>query len=153
MACHKRRLANLVPRHRVTPGLRGFLILLRRIFHSLVMSRPLNPDNDKHTVLKELLMEERRQHSRVQWVSPGRIDFEDGSPPLICLVHDLSNGGARLTSLTSDKLPDTFKLCLAPSRGPSPACRIVWRSKRAVGVAFLQPFPVSKEGEAVKQHA
>ena len=91
------------------------------------------------------MSEERRKHHRVQWVSPGRIDFGDGSPPLMCLVHDLSNGGAKLTSLPPDTLPNKFTLRLAPARRPSPECKIVWRSKRAVGVAFLEPFPTIGE--------
>lgn len=99
------------------------------------------------------MIKDRREHARVEWVSPGRIDFGDGSPPLICLVHDLSNGGARLTSLPPDGLPDTFKLWLAPGRGPSPECRVVWRSKRAIGVAFLEPFINTKDIEEVKRQA
>jgi hypothetical protein len=90
---------------------------------------------------------ERRKHSRVQWVSPGQIDLGDGSNRRVCLVHDLSNGGARLTSVNQDALPDRFKLCLAHSRGPSRECRIVWRSKRAIGVEFLDPFPSIPTGQ------
>lgn len=98
-------------------------------------------------------MEERRQHPRVQWVSPGKIEMGDGIPDQICLVHDLSNGGARLTSLFPDKLPERFLLCLSPSRGPARECRVVWRSKRAVGIAFLEPFPVRHGAEEVRQQA
>ena len=83
---------------------------------------------------------DRRQDQRVQWISPGRIEF-DGQPPKVCLVHDLSNGGARLTDLQAEIVPNTFKLCLSPSRGPSRHCKVIWRSKRALGVAFLDAFP------------
>ena len=99
------------------------------------------------------MSEERRQQTRVQWVSPGKIELGDGSPDLICLVHDLSNGGAKLSSVVSENLPDIFKLCLAPSRGSARECRAVWRSKRSVGVALLVPFTVGHQAEEVRQQA
>ena len=79
--------------------------------------------------------DERRKHSR-KFSSPGRIDLDDGWA-CFCLVHDLSDGGARLTSVGPEDLPETFKLSL-PS-GVSPKCRVVWRSKQAIGVKFFEP--------------
>ena len=102
------------------------------------------------------MREERRRHPRVQWVSPGKIDLGDGQPGKACLVHDLSNGGARLTYVQTDTLPENFKLCLVPGRGASRECRVVWRSKRAIGVEFLEPFPAipsgEKKGQPAKEH-
>jgi hypothetical protein len=83
------------------------------------------------------MREERRQHSRVAWVSPGRIDLADGEAPRPCLVHDLSNGGARLNLPDAAALPERFTLYLAARRGGPRECRVVWRTNRAVGVEFL----------------
>lgn len=99
------------------------------------------------------MSDDRRQHQRVQWVSPGRIELDDGRPPKVCLVHDLSNGGARLTALKADMVPDTFKLRLLPNRGPSPNCKVVWRSKRALGVAFLEAFPSIPRAKKNARHS
>ena len=83
---------------------------------------------------------ERREHPRVQWVTGGRIDLADNGKVLRCLVHNLSLGGARLTMLDTDRLPETIKLCVTPWDQSFHECRVVWRSKRAVGVAFLIPL-------------
>jgi hypothetical protein len=86
------------------------------------------------------MSEDRRQHTRVEWTSPGRIDFSDGKTKRFCLVHNLSNGGARLTSVGHEMLPDTFKLRLS-RRDQSRDCKVIWRTTRAVGVQFLEPVP------------
>lgn len=89
------------------------------------------------------MSEERRKHLRVEWVSPGTIYVGDGSPGRPCLVSNLSNGGARISRVDSDRLPDEFMLSLSPRRGPSRKCRIVWRTKHDVGVEFAEPFPTA----------
>ena len=86
------------------------------------------------------LENERREYPRVQWVTGGKIDLAGSGKVLRCLVHNLSLGGARLTMLDTDRLPETFKLCATPWDQSFHACRVVWRSKRAVGVAFLVPL-------------
>jgi len=85
------------------------------------------------------MLEERRKHVRVMWVSPGSIVLAPGKERP-CIVSDLSNGGAKLIELTED-LPDKFTLKLCPARGPARACRVVWRAKRQAGVQFLESFP------------
>jgi hypothetical protein len=85
---------------------------------------------------------DRRQHSRMEWVSPGKIDPADGTPLRHCIVHDLSTGGARLNLPDTAALPERFTLYLAARRGGPRECCVVWRSTRAVGVEFVQPVRV-----------
>ena len=94
-------------------------------------------------------MSERRQHTRVEWASPGQIIVGTGKSKCFCLVNDLSNGGAKLTMVQPETLPETFYLALAPGRGSSRKCRVIWRSSNAVGVEFDQPVPgIGKSGTA-----
>ena len=86
------------------------------------------------------MSEERRNHIRFKRGSPGRIDLADGVTKRFCLVHDMSAGGARLTSVGHETLPDTFGLCLSPRDGQPLECRVTWRTARAVGVQFLNPL-------------
>ena len=88
------------------------------------------------------MSEDRRQHHRtVQWASSGRIDLADGTTKRFCLVHDVSNGGARLTSVGHEILPDTFKLRLSPG-DQLRTVKVIWRTTRSVGVQFLEPLPL-----------
>lgn len=79
-------------------------------------------------------MDERRKGHPRQFALTGRIDLEDGWA-CFCLVHDVSEGGARLTSLDPGSLPEMFKVGLAA--GTSRWCQVIWRSKQSVGVKFL----------------
>jgi hypothetical protein len=90
---------------------------------------------------KEASWDERREHVRVVWVSPGVIVLDTGGERP-CVVSDLSNGGAKLIELAAE-VPDEFMLKLCPKRGPARACRVIWRSKRQAGVEFLEPFPTT----------
>jgi hypothetical protein len=81
---------------------------------------------------------ERRRNARVQWNLPGMIELNDG--PLPCTVSDLSYGGARIICVKTAALPDEFVLRLELSWTLVPrTCRVVWRSKRELGVEFTCP--------------
>ena len=85
---------------------------------------------------------ERRKHARVQWVMSGEIAAANNHGQTVrCLVHDLSEGGARLTMIDAGRLPNTFKISVGPGE-PFHDCRVVWGSQRAVGIAFLIPLVV-----------
>ena len=87
------------------------------------------------------MSDDRRQYLRVEWVSPGTIYTGDGGGGRPCIVSNLSNGGAKLTAIAADRVPDEFMLSLNPRRGPSRKCHVIWRSKHAIGVGFAEPFP------------
>ena len=69
------------------------------------------------------MTEERRQHLRVEWISSGSIVTEHGRSERPCTVYDLSNGGAKLSGIMGETLPDAFtrltntggsRLCTSP---------------------------------------
>ena len=91
------------------------------------------------------MSDERRQHLRVEWVSPGTIYTGDGAGGRACIVSNLSNGGAKLTAIRADGMPDEFMLSLNPRRGPSRKCHVIWRSKHALGVEFAEPCPSAQQ--------
>jgi hypothetical protein len=62
----------------------------------------------------------------------------DRGIPVPCVVWDLSEGGARLTSAQSESLPGVFTLILAKNGDSHRLCRVVWRKKPHVGVRFVE---------------
>jgi hypothetical protein len=60
------------------------------------------------------------------------------TPPVRCVIWDISNGGARLAvahPLTN--LPRRFTLLLSHDGRVRRGCEIVWIDKRFVGVKFV----------------
>jgi len=80
--------------------------------------------------------QERRKNFRIAWNLPGTIDIGDGVVRP-CIVNDLSNGGARISGVEVAKLPDEFKLRIAPTIRVARHCRVMWRTKSEVGVEFI----------------
>jgi diguanylate cyclase (GGDEF)-like protein len=64
----------------------------------------------------------------------GRIVLE-GSAPIDCTVHGLSNNGANLEVLSADGLPTAFGLAI-DADGPARPCRVLSRAGRSLEVAF-----------------
>jgi hypothetical protein len=62
------------------------------------------------------------------WADPGGT-----APAVECLIADLSEGGARVASLTGLPLPDAFTLQVDKTRE---LAEVIWRTKEAVGVRF-----------------
>jgi len=54
-----------------------------------------------------------------------------------CEMLDISGGGARLTVISQDRVPDTFILRLRRS-GDRRCCNVVWRAGDQIGVEFLR---------------
>ena len=77
---------------------------------------------------------ERRRNFRVEWESPAYVEPAEGRGRVNCIVHNLSNGGARITC--AELLPDEFVLRLTPGKGHPRACRVVWRRNQDLGVQF-----------------
>jgi hypothetical protein len=89
------------------------------------------------------MMDERRQHPRVEWIDSGTIDLGNGLPHRPCVVSNLSNSGAKLSGLEADTLPDEFTLFLTASQNSARKCRVIWREKHELGVEFDEPFPTA----------
>jgi PilZ domain len=55
----------------------------------------------------------------------------------LCTVRDVSVTGAQIIFNAPDKIPDEFDLLLSKRAQVRRRCRVVWRSKRAVGIRFV----------------
>ena len=77
--------------------------------------------------------EDRREHARrsVVWSGQIRIDDNDVS----CVVHDISEGGARLRAGTS--LTENDRLMLRIEGVGEIAGRVAWRHGDMIGIRFL----------------
>jgi hypothetical protein len=78
---------------------------------------------------------ERRIVSRRTTLKGGRIAFNAGRSTVDCTVRNLSNKGAKLLVNSVVGIPDTFDLVLADHSRQ--ACRVIWRSLKELGVAFV----------------
>jgi hypothetical protein len=80
---------------------------------------------------------ERRQNIRVEWHSPGKIQDPDGDLLSHCIIKDLSNGGAKITSVDVRKIPDEFMLRIARGAVGLRKCHVLWKSATTIGVEFV----------------
>ena len=82
---------------------------------------------------------ENRLTARQQTRNRAQIVYNDGHSSSYCVVRDLSNAGAQLTTdggLTFPKDVD-LKFLDGPQRLAAPTtCQIVWRNGDAMGVHF-----------------
>ena len=53
----------------------------------------------------------------------------------LCIVSNFSNGGARITGVEPDTVPDEFILRIFP-HDRAHKCGVTWRSKDGLGVDF-----------------
>ena len=81
---------------------------------------------------------ELRKKPRRQFRYSARIIVDSKTPPIVCSISDISEGGARLSLERDDVLPDTFMLLLTPNGQARRHCRIVWRTGLTLGVQFPQ---------------
>lgn len=88
---------------------------------------------------------ERRRHFRVEWNSAGEIELGDGRPARLCIVANLSNGGAKIGGVMAATLPDEFMLSLSPGVEPARKCRVTWRADNELGVRFAEAAAPEKQ--------
>lgn len=55
-----------------------------------------------------------------------------------CMVHDISETGARIETARLEAVPDRFTLLLTPQGFPRRECRVVWRRDGFLGVTFAK---------------
>lgn len=80
-------------------------------------------------------MQERRISSRSSVLKDAKLFF--GSSTMVeCVVHNLTNAGARVEIPMEVELPETFGLTFDGGYSLRP-CRVVWRRKDETGVKFL----------------
>ena len=79
-----------------------------------------------------------RKVPRRQFHYTARIVAGDNSPPIPCLIADISEIGARLCLKCNSELPESFWLLLTAKGDARRHCRMIWRDGSIVGVAFAQ---------------
>jgi len=54
-----------------------------------------------------------------------------------CVIADVSRTGAKLTCRSAGDVPEHLDLRLSPTSQTSKRCRVVWRTRDAIGVEFI----------------
>jgi len=78
-----------------------------------------------------------------------QVIFEGHEKPIRCVVHDMSNCGARLSfTVPLAVLPRTFTLVLFKD-SVQRDCELVWNDRRVAGIKFTSQWFGSKSSERV----
>jgi hypothetical protein len=89
---------------------------------------------------------EKRQHERIEWLSPGAIYVSGDPSPIPCVVSNISRYGAKISRVEAAMLPNEFTLDIWPSKGQAAwRCRVIWRKNDRLGVRFQEPYPIIKD--------
>jgi hypothetical protein len=78
---------------------------------------------------------ERRKSHRKTVISTAWVD--GGGSKIVCVIWNISEGGAKIAIADPAELPEEFTLLLSEHEPGGSRCRIVWRSAGEVGVKFL----------------
>jgi hypothetical protein len=106
--------------------------------------------SDFSMVLLQTLMEifgasyrgpERRKFPRKTVIDTAWIDTGDGTPLHVCVLWDISEGGARLSLASHKTLPNKFILRKTRDDASGRRCVVVWRSPEEIGIRFLNSEP------------
>jgi hypothetical protein len=98
--------------------------------------------------LEVAVSRERRKSFRVEWNSAATLHDRRGRRTRPCVVANFSNGGAKITGIAPDSVPDEFVLRITP-HSPPRKCHVIWRSADSLGVEFIdrraeEPTPTAK---------
>jgi PilZ domain len=94
---------------------------------------------------------ERRKNFRIEWNSAATLYDRHGRRARPCIVANFSNGGAKVTGIPPDTVPDEFILRITP-HSPPRKCHVVWRSDDALGVEFTDRRVEDPTGGAKHKH-
>ena len=90
---------------------------------------------------------ESRKSARRWMRRDAQVIFEEHEQLIDCVVHDISNGGARLSfAAPSGVLPRTFTLVLFKN-SVQRDCELVWSGRGIVGVKFVSEWFGTKSSE------
>ena len=89
--------------------------------------------NRRESILDTRL--ERRLAPRRNTTIEAEIVFDGGRSRLPCIIRNLSDSGAKLEVAKVASVPQSFDL-VVPGHHPH-ASRVVWRTIREVGIAFV----------------
>jgi hypothetical protein len=87
-------------------------------------------------------LREERKTSRIPARRSATVSFGPETPPVTCVIWDISEGGARLAiARPSADLPRHFTLNLYKDGSVQWTCEVVWIDARFVGVKFIGGAP------------
>jgi hypothetical protein len=78
---------------------------------------------------------EHRNRKRHRALKRGLIVFHNGTSTIDCIVHELSDAGARLECEGLIGIPESFILRIADGSRPRP-CVVRWHTGHTIGVEF-----------------
>ena len=93
---------------------------------------------------------EKRKHHRQSLKYPAKIDIGGGTH-VPCILADISASGARVIVDAPDKIPERFTLLLAAEHGTQRRCKVMWREKNQLGLAFIKLPVAPRPGAGVRQ--
>ena len=80
---------------------------------------------------------ERRKQARHRVIITAWLRTND-SVPHVCVLWDVSEGGARLSVTDITALPPQFTLVLEREAVTGTTCQVVWRSPDQIGIKFVE---------------
>ena len=80
---------------------------------------------------------EQRKHPRSNVSATAWLRLKNNPVPLVCVLLDVSEGGARLTVANIAVIPDEFSLSSVRDAQRGTSCRVTWRSHGQIGIQFL----------------
>ena len=100
--------------------------IFERSFLARVLGRVERRKSPRHPVIKTAWM--RTRHDPL---------------PSVCVLWDVSEGGARLAVARPEAVPDDLTIALDRNDTVGTACRVVWRSREQIGLEFTaNPDPI-----------
>lgn len=85
-----------------------------------------------------LAVQERRQYPRRRVFKGAIAYFNHEQSSVDCVVHDLTDVGARLKFESTSFVPNRFNLLITRERTLYPA-EVIWRDAKDVGIRFTGP--------------
>jgi len=79
---------------------------------------------------------ERRKWPRHQVIKTAWMRTKHDPLPSVCVLWDVSEGGARLAVARPEAVPDDLTIALDRDDRIGTACRVVWRSREQIGLEF-----------------
>jgi hypothetical protein len=85
---------------------------------------------------------DKRTRSRLPARRAATVIFDNETPPVTCVIWDISEGGARLAvARPTPDLPPRFTLNLYRDGSIKWDCEVVWTDSQFVGVKFIGLLP------------
>ena len=81
---------------------------------------------------------DRRRHPRHAVITTAWIRIEDSTIPFVCVLWDVSEGGAKLSAPTLSEIPHEFTLLLSRDTVTGTRCHVIWRASDQIGVEFAE---------------